>query len=893
MSTSLGSAVLELSTDDKGLSRGLKKAEGRMAGFAQSAKKVGTVLTGIGAAGALLIGKTVSSFSGFELALTKAGAVAGATSEQMGTMSDVARELGRTTAFSAKQAAEALTFLSMAGFSVKDSTAALPGVLQLAAAANLDLGQSADIASNVLAGFGLEVEDLGRVNDVMTKAFTSANTDLTQLAQALKFAGPVAAAAGIGFEETTAALALMGNAGIQASMAGTGLRGAMTRLLNPTGAIAKTINRLGVELTDTEGNLLPLVDIVREFERVGLSAGDAMVIFGQRAGPAMLALLSQGSGALEKLTTDLENSGGTAKRIADAQMATFHGSMLKLKSAVEGLQITMGKALAPTIKALAGIFTAFTSTLANLNPTVVKIAAVLIGLTTAMALIAGPLLLLIGFLPAMASGLAIVSVAFGGLTLAMGPVTIAILAIGAAIAAGILIWKNWDKIVNVVKATWTVISKKIEGIFKSKWAWLLPGGPLIKAIIAIKKNWKSIWDFVSRVFSTVSDTVSRAFASKWGWLLPGGPLVKAILWIRDNWTKIWQGVASDFQRISDVMSKALRPLRSIMGDVRQEMIKLEAAAVTYIATADDIQQEVGDTTAIFKDQIPIIKLDIQALEEAAAANKELADAELEARLEAIEFMNEVTRLSEENRKGRVAAQEFADGLQRMANIVGIGAQVMQLYRDKVIGAELAQRLLQDAIDKTTEEARRQADAFQRGLTAIEANREAWERWEFQNSSINRALQESGASWQDMLNAIARSTGRNIGSIKEELIEAGVRINDIQALIKRFGGTWVEQFTRMGMETEKARQDRLESARQGLANPAIALAHGAIVTSPTLAMIGERGPEAIIPLDRLGSTGVTNQYFIENLFGVDDLEDFVTQANLNQDRRGGIPQFQVG
>ena len=118
----------------------------------------------------------------------------------------------------------------MAGINSTDSISALPNVLNLATAGSLELSNAADIVTNVMSGFGISADDVGKATDVLVTGFTSANTDFQQLGEAFTYAGPVAKAAGLGFEETSATLALLGNAGIQASMAGTTLRGAITRL---------------------------------------------------------------------------------------------------------------------------------------------------------------------------------------------------------------------------------------------------------------------------------------------------------------------------------------------------------------------------------------------------------------------------------------------------------------------------------------------------------------------------------------------------------------------------------------------------------------------------------------------------------------------------------------
>jgi len=342
----LGEARLRLSADGR-------KLEGALKGAQRQVKRLGIAIAAVGAlavTGSLAAG--VKIFTEYEQSMAKVKAVSGATEEEFRKLDEIAREMGRTTVFTARQSAEALSFMAMAGLDANESIAALPDVLNLAAAGQLELGTAADIVTNVMAGYGIAAEDLTKAVDVMTVGFTSANTDLQQLGEAFKFAGPVANAAGIDFEETAAALSLLGNAGFQSSLAGTALRGAITRLLNPTDEARAILERLGVTVVDSEGKMLPLVEIIRQFEGAGLTAADAMAIFGQRAGPGMLALIEQGSGALEQLTLEMQNSGGTAESIAQTQLDTFQGKITLLKSALEGMAITLGEAVVPILQRL-------------------------------------------------------------------------------------------------------------------------------------------------------------------------------------------------------------------------------------------------------------------------------------------------------------------------------------------------------------------------------------------------------------------------------------------------------------------------------------------------------------------------------------------------------------
>jgi TP901 family phage tail tape measure protein len=297
--------------------------------------------------------QSTRTFAGFEAGMIKVGAITGATGKTFESLEAQAKELGSTTIFTASQAAEGMGFLAMAGFEATEVMKAMPGVLQLAAAASMDLGRAADITSNVLTGYGIQVEELGRVNDVLVKAFTSSNTNLEQLGQAFKYAGPVASSAGIAFEEAAAALGMMGSAGIQADMAGTSLRGAIVRLLNPTKQMSELMEQLGLDVLDSTGNLKPLHEVFRQLEASGASTAEMMALFGQRAGPAMISLVDQGSAALQDFTREMENAEGSAARLEAATTAGLQGAFVKLSSAAEGLSNEVGATLAPAMSAAA------------------------------------------------------------------------------------------------------------------------------------------------------------------------------------------------------------------------------------------------------------------------------------------------------------------------------------------------------------------------------------------------------------------------------------------------------------------------------------------------------------------------------------------------------------
>ncbi|WP_335936614.1 phage tail tape measure protein [Streptomyces sp. PTD5-9] len=411
-----------------------------LSGAGSKVKNAGTSLTTFVTAPVAALGIGVLKTAGdFEAGMNKVKAVSGATGTEFDQLRDQAKQLGATTQFSASEAADAMGFLAMSGFKAKDITSALPGVLDLAAAGAIGLADAADIASNVLSGYGFQAEDLGRVNDILAKTFTSTNTDMQMLGESFKYVGPVAKSAGLQFEETSAAIGLLGNAGIQGSQAGTTLRMAIARLAKPPKEAQKALQALGVSVVDSEGKMRPLVDIVGQLEKTGADTAQMMSIFGVEAGPGMQALVSQGSSALAQLTKDLENSGGTAERIAKVQMEGLNGSLKGLQSAAEGLALAIADSgiLAWATQLTAGL-TGLVSKLSAADPALFRIGTVV----ALVAATAGPALAALGF------GISGIGTALGALLSPVGAVVAGVTLLGAAIGIAYATSQPFREFVN-------------------------------------------------------------------------------------------------------------------------------------------------------------------------------------------------------------------------------------------------------------------------------------------------------------------------------------------------------------------------------------------------------------------------------------------------------------
>lgn len=423
----VGSLVIRIGANIDNAVKGLNTLSQKLSDTGKKMQDMGKTLSmKLTAPIAAFGGLALRTAGDFESSMNRVGAISQATASQMQDLEKVARQLGATTQFSASQAADAMTFLAMAGFEVNEITEAMPSVLNLAAAAQLDMASAADIASNIMSGFNMTAQELEGAVDVLAKSFTSANTDLSQLGGAMKMVGPVASGFGIAFEEAAAAVGFLGDAGIQGTAAGTGLRRILTTL-------SKKSDELGVSVWDASGNMRSMADIFADLERKGLSSAKIMEIFGDRGGPAMQVLLSQGSEALREMTAELEDSGGTAERIAEQQMAGLNGAIKQLRSAFEELQIAISNSgLLEFATRLVGKIIGVIKSVSEWNSSTLKTITIIAGLVAAI----GPLLFTLGTLTKAAGvaaiGVAKITVAVKALTLAM--VANPFLAIGVALA---------------------------------------------------------------------------------------------------------------------------------------------------------------------------------------------------------------------------------------------------------------------------------------------------------------------------------------------------------------------------------------------------------------------------------------------------------------------------
>ncbi|MCY8807527.1 phage tail tape measure protein [Bacillus atrophaeus] len=367
----------------------------------------------------------------FEKQMSKVKAISGGSAAEVSKLREQAKELGATTVFTASQAADAQGFLAMAGFKVNDIYDAMPGMLSLAAAGQLELGSAADITSNIMSAFALKAKESGHASDVIAYAAANANTNVEQMGEAMKFLAPNANSLGWGMEESAAAIMAFGDAGLQGSIAGQAFGTSLIRLATPARKAQKEIDRLGFEFFDAAGNMKSLPKVVAEMEKgmKGMTkeqqAATLKTIVGAEAYKHWAILLQKGSKALGDNTKELEKSDGAAKKMADTMLDNAHGSIVAFQSALEGAKINLTEGLLPALGDLADKGTGIISTFNKMDSSTVQtigktalLATGILGVTTAVAVLTAGVGALLAFTGPV--GLAIVggTALLGGITVA-------------------------------------------------------------------------------------------------------------------------------------------------------------------------------------------------------------------------------------------------------------------------------------------------------------------------------------------------------------------------------------------------------------------------------------------------------------------------------------------
>ena len=368
---SLSSLNFRLTANIAPFRKGLNKAERAMDKMGRKMQQTGKNLSMKLTAPLVALGAvSFNVFKGFEAEMSKVKAVSGATAEEFKALSDNAKDLGASTMFTAREVAQLQTEFAKLGFTATEITKVTESTLALAQASGSDLARAAEVAGSTLRAFGLDASETGRVADVMAKSFSTSALDMEHFANSMSFVAPVAKSAGMSIEETSAMLAVLANAGIKGSKAGTALR----RIISEIGATGK-----------------PVSEALKDLASKGLNLADAKDEVGRSAQSALL-ILSEGVDQIKPLTKEFENSAGAANAMATEMGDNALGASKRLESAMEGLGISIGEVVAEAVVPMMEGIAKLASKLNKMSPAVKRNVVVIAALVASI----GPLMFLTG-----------------------------------------------------------------------------------------------------------------------------------------------------------------------------------------------------------------------------------------------------------------------------------------------------------------------------------------------------------------------------------------------------------------------------------------------------------------------------------------------------------------
>lgn len=547
MAVDMGSAVAYLQLDTTQFVSALGQSEDKLAGVAAGMASAGATLTSTVTKGVLSVGTAAfKASSNFESAMAQVQATTGKTADataelngetvnMMDAYSNLAKELGSSTKFSASEAAAAINNMAMAGYNVQQTYDTLPTVLSLASAGALDLDYATQLVANGLNVMGLETKDATELADKMAVTASNAYGSVADFGEGILKAGGQAQLANVSLTDTMTALGILGDNGMQAAEGGTMLRNVLKNLYTPTTDAAKAIEELGVSTVNDKGELEDFqtvlgvlgskLDGLTDEERVTAMAR----IFDTRTIAGANALIANSGERWDELSDAIDNAGGAADRMAKTQLDNVEGRLTILKSSIEGLLISLGNLLLPVIEKVVAIIQKVVDWLNSLDDstkeTIIRIAAVVA--------IIGPLLLIgakvIALISSISSAIAVLKPIILALTGALsGPVGI-ILAIVAAVVAAIAIFKK--------------LYNECEG-FRN----------FVDGIVAWVKQ--AFADIVTFFTETVPNIVTTAI--EWFKNLPtaiGEALTNAIAaigqWISDLWNSFVEGVKNAIEAVKE------------------------------------------------------------------------------------------------------------------------------------------------------------------------------------------------------------------------------------------------------------------------------------------------------------------------------------------------------
>ena len=508
---------------------------------------VGKMLTATVTAPVVALGASaIKTGMDFDASISKVGALSGATGKDLQKLENVAREMGKTTQYSATEAADALGYMALAGWDVDESTSALPGVLNLAAASGMDLAQASDLCTDYMSAFGMEASQAGEFADMLAYAQAHSNTTTEQLGEAFKNCAVNCNNFGMDATQTTAVLGKLADQGLKGSEAGTALNAVIRDMTTKMKDGQIQIGKTKVAVTDANGNFRDMSDIVADVQKAteGMTEAEKLnalqSTFTADSIKAMGILVNGTEGELEGFTNELYNSEGAAKSMAEALNNNLKGDITKLKSAFGELQLQIADRLTPVLRNLAQGLTNVINWFNNLSPAAQNVIMAIVGIAAAI----GPMLLLVSKVmtsfQGMYKGIQLIGKGFGLLKSGFDTVRIVLMYVGDFIMA---------TVVPAFQALWGVIvANPIVAVIAVIAA-------LVAAFIYCWNNVEGFKEFFVNAWESIKQAASQAGE----WI--GQAINNIIQWFQQLPERIGQWLTSTIERVTtwatDMWNKAV------------------------------------------------------------------------------------------------------------------------------------------------------------------------------------------------------------------------------------------------------------------------------------------------------------------------------------------------
>lgn len=624
-----GSIFINTDAASQSISATTEKAQAFSEKLSGGFKTVGENATKLGAKMSLgittpltLIGKkAIDTAADFEYSMSEVGAISGATGDDLAALENKAKEMGKTTKFSASESAEALKYMAMAGWKTSDMLDGLEGVMNLAAASGEDLGTTSDIVTDALTAFGLTASYSGHFADILATASSNANTNVGMMGETFKYVAPVAGALRYSAEDTAEAIGLMANAGIKSSQAGTSLRSILSNLQGEVKFAGAQFGEMTIQTTNADGSMRSLGDILGDcrtaFSMMSESerASNAEMVVGKEAMSGFLAIMNAAPSDIDKLNNAINNCDGAAKSMADTMNDNLSGRITLLKSQIEGLAIQFVTLVMPYLEQGVEWLSKVCDWIAGLDENTQKMILTIGGILAA----AGPLLILfgkvssgigsiiqvggslIGGIGKVTGGIgALVGKVSGGSGLLSAfmaiptPVKVVIGIFAALVAAGVLIYKNWDEIKEWAGKTWAkikeIVGSAVDGIrnffsgiidfVKNNWQGLalLLVNPFVGGFKLLYDNCESFRNFIDNFLGNLKEGFQN-FASNIS--EKTGELKDKVV------TKVQELKDGAVEKFSELQEKATEKIENLKESVSSKIEQLKESAGNKVTSLKD------------------------------------------------------------------------------------------------------------------------------------------------------------------------------------------------------------------------------------------------------------------------------------------------------------------